>query len=193
MGELLIHTALPPLTDTNPVFCQSCERWFEPDKTWRCAACGDLAAFACQPGTCENCDEPCLVKRDGNQLAPLCRCLWSPGKLAEAEARWADLEVIEQLEADILAGRRPEKKAGPPTLPDDAPARDWWPELLELIPSHLDRSNILDTIEAYRDDFPLHTLVSSLRTVLKRIKRRNTSVGSSSYILSALDRELGVA
>ena len=195
MGQLQSALGLPPLTSSEPVYCPDCVEWFYPDATWRCPSCRAVAAFAVQPGVCPNCSEPANDVRNGHQLRTLCRCALTPDKLAEVEARWVELELEDQAVADQLAGVRKPKPApaGPPRLPDDAPLRDWWPDLLELIPSHLATGSILEHVEGHREDFPLWHVVDCLRRVLERIKRKGTEVGSPSYITAALSRELGAA
>lgn len=194
MGKLAPALGLPPLMDTNPVFCQDCGDWFTPDDTWRCP-CGCIAAFAVQPGTCQACGQPAEMVRNGNIVRSLCRCLLDAPARLKLEDRWREVEREDQEVADQLAGvRKPRARpAGPPRLADDAPLRDWWPDLLELIPSHLPTGPILDHVEGYRDDYPLCHIVDSLRRVLERIQRKGTEVGAPSYITSALSRELGPA
>lgn len=195
MGQLQIAQALPPLTSAEPVYCQECRGWFEPDRTWRCPGCEAMAAFAVQPGYCPTCFEPANDVRLGHELRTLCRCVLAPAKRAEVEARWAEMDREDQEIADQLAGvRKPRPTpAGPPRLPDDAPLRDWWPDLLELMPRHLATGPILDHVEGHREDFPLQHIVDCLRRVLERIQRKGTEVGAPSYITAALSRELGSA
>lgn len=179
---------LPAVTDAEPVYCPACEQWFAPNPDWRCD-CGLRAIYAVQPGTCPTCLQPALMLRSGCQIATLCRCAQSGEERLALEARWRELD---QEDADEAAGivRRPGRKAEP-GLPDDAPLRDWWPPLLELLPGHIDRGPILDAVEVHREDFPLATVVGSLRRVLERVQRNQTTVGSPRYITGALARELG--
>lgn len=184
--------SLPPVTSDEPVYCQACGSWFTPNPDWLCD-CGECAAFAIQPGCCQACGQVCQVLRDGHRERSLCRCLWSAEQLAALEVRQAEMAREDQAEADLLAGKRPTRASKParPTLPDDAPLRDWWPPLLELLPTHIDRGPILDHVEAHREDYPLQVVVDALRRVLERVQRSGKTIGSPGYITAGLARELG--
>lgn len=185
MAELLKASTLPPLTDTEPVYCQGCESWFTPDASWRCP-CGALAAYAVQPGTCPDCGNAALMVRKGNTVRlSLCRCTLTAEERLALEKRWRELDDAEKVPA------RPALPAAKPTLAEDAPVRDWWPPLAELLPSHIDRAEMLESVRVHQNDFPLALVVSALRRILERIRRAGTQVGSHRYLHNALSRELG--
>lgn len=177
---------LPPVTSDEPCYCQNCERWFSPSPSWLCD-CGQIAAFAVQPGTCLECRQPALHLRNGCSVRSLCRCTLTAEQRVALEGRWRELED-EEAQGNTP---RPRPRQARPELADDAPPRDWWPALAELLPAHIDRAVIRDHLELLRCDYPLAQIVAALRRVLERIARRQTSVGSPAYITSALARELG--
>ena len=87
----------PALADQAPVMCQDCGQWWAVDPEardpWRCA-CGRLAAWGCQPGTCRACDRPTTVIRHGHDVSRnTCDCHLSPQQkreVAQQERRWRD-------------------------------------------------------------------------------------------------------
>lgn len=189
MSNLLPALEMPPLTGLEPVLCQACDNWFAPNASWRCP-CGAMAAYGVQPGTCPDCHALAPAVRAGNVVRSLCRCRFTAAERLRLEARWRELDREDREVADLLAGRRP-RTSGQTTLADDAPVRDWWPDLAAMVPAHIDRAAILDHAKACCNDFSLARVVDALRCVLERIQRRQTAVNSPKYITGALERELG--
>lgn len=178
--------------DTRPVYCQECEQWFQPDASWLCP-CGQRAAHAVQPGVCGACDQPANLVRTGHRLRTLCRCRETPAHRAMCEARWAEVEAEERREAEIagrLAKPRKAKAERAPGLAEYAPVRDWWPGLMDLLPGHIDKERVFQSLDLARNDFTLESVVGACRRILERIKRKGTQVGSHAYLQSALEREL---